>query len=204
MDPDEGWTSGPARGTVETGPGWRSRQARAVGGQPEWAAWRWFSGRGRSVAVLGVFVGLVALGLLVQRILPGISLTSLLVLALGVAFGGVWLIGGVRGAFVPAIVLVALALARLVVELGVAAGDGWTGVFVGLGLLAAWMVGHWQGVRREWALWLGLILILIGLAQISLRAVGFRDLGLLWPALIVLIGGALLIRSRSRAVRPRP
>lgn len=204
MDPDEGSTRGPARGTVETGPGWRSRQARAVGSQPEWAAWRWFSGRGRSAAVLGVFLVLLGVGLLIQRIQPGISLTSLLLLALGVAFGGVWLIGGVRGAFVPAVLLLALAVARLVIELGVAAGDGWTGLFVGLGLVAAWVVGRVQGTRREWALWLGLILMLIGLAQISLRAVGFRDLGLLWPALIILIGGALLLSSRSRAVRPRP
>lgn len=207
MDPDGSdgdSTRDPARGTIETEPGWRSRQERAVGDQPEWAAWRWFSGGGRSVAVLGLFLLLIGMALLIQRILPGVSLTSLLLLALSVAFGGVWLMGGVRGAFVPAALLLALASARLVVELDVVAGDGWTALFAGAALLAVWLVGRYQGARREWAIWLGLILMPIGLAQISLRAAGFRDLGLIWPALIILAGGALLLRSRSRAVRVRP
>jgi len=193
---------GTAQGTVETEPGWRSRQARVVGGQPEGTAWGWFGGGGRSFSVLGVLLVLLGIGLLIRFVQPAISLTSLILLALGIASGAVWLLGGVRGAFVPAALLLALALARLVVELGIVAGDGWTALFLGLGLLAIWAVGRWQGAKREWALWLGAILFLVALAQMSLRAVGFRDLGLLWPALIILIGGALLVRSRTRGARP--
>jgi hypothetical protein len=107
-----------------------------------------------------------------------------------------------RGAFVPAALLLALALARLVVELGIVAGDGWTALFLGLGLGAIWAVGRWQRAKREWALWLGVILVSIGLAQIALREVGFQDFGLLWPALIIVIGGALLLRSRMSGARP--
>lgn len=187
-----------ARGTVETGPGWRSRQARAVGGQPEWAAGRWFGDAGRPAWLLGLFLVLIGLGLLIQRFQPAISLSSLLLLALGLALGSVWLVGGVRGAFIPAALLLALALARLAVELDAVAGDGWTVLFVGVALSAAWLVGRWQGARRDWALWLGAILVLVGLAQVSLRAAGFQDLGLVWPALIIAIGGLLLLRSRAR------
>ncbi len=191
-----------ARGTVETEPGWRSRNARAVGSEPEWAAWQSFSGGGRSAWLVGALLVLVGLGLLIQQIQPAISLTSLLLLAVGIALGAVWLVGGVRGAFVPAALLLSLALARLVVELGIVSGGGWTALFLGLGLLVIWAVGRWQGAKREWALWVGAILFLIALAQMSLRAAGFRDLGLLWPALIILIGGALLVRARTRGARP--
>lgn len=212
MDRDEdrarGTADDTARGTIETEPGWRSRQARAVGSEPEWAAWRWFGGGGESgggrgsFSLLGVFLVLIGVGLVIQLVQPAISLTSLILLALGVAFGAVWLIGGVRGAFVPAAFLMALASARLVVELGMVTGDGWTALFLGLGLLTVWAVGRGQGARRDWALWLGLILLLIGLAQISLRVAGLQEFGLLWPALIILIGGALLLRSRASGVRP--
>ncbi len=173
-----------------------------MGGEPEWADWRRSPGGGRSLPLLGIFLVVIGLALLIQQFQLGISLTSLVVLALGIAFGAVWLLGGVRGAFVPAAFLVALALARLVVELRVVSGEGWTALFVGFGLLAIWGVGRWQRAKREWALWLGVILVLIGLAQVSLRAAGFREFGLIWPALIILIGGALLLRSRLSGARP--
>ncbi len=173
-----------------------------VGGQPEGTAWGWFGGGGRSFSVLGVLLVLLGIGLLIRFVQPAISLTSLILLALGIASGAVWLLGGVRGAFVPAALLLALASARLVVELGIVAGDGWTALFLGLGLGAIWVVGRWQRAKREWALWLGVILVSIGLAQIALREVGFQDFGLLWPALIIVIGGALLLRSRMSAARP--
>ena len=134
MDPQDGT----ARGTVETEPGWRSRQARVVGGEPEWGNWGWSRGGGRSFSLLGVLLVLLGIGLLTRFIQPAISLTSLILLALGIASGAVWLLGGVRGAFVPAALFLALALGRLVVELGMVAGEGWTALFLGLGLLAIW------------------------------------------------------------------
>lgn len=192
---------GTARGTVETERGWRSRQARAVGGQPESAAWPGLGGGGRSFSMLGLFLVLIGLGLVVRFVQPAISLTSLVLLALGVAFGAVWLLSGVKAAFIPAALLVALALSRLVVELGVLTSEGLTSLFLGVALVAIWAVGRWQRARRDWALWLGVILVLVGLAQISLSVAGFQDLGLVWPALIILIGGVLLLRSRTGGAR---
>lgn len=187
-------------GNVETEPGWRSRRARPVGDGPEWAAWTW-SGGNRRFSWLGVFLVLVGGWLLIQAVQPRISLTSLLLVALGVAFGAAWLVGGVRGAFVPAAVLLGLAASRLGGELGALVGDGYTALFLGAALVLAWIVGRAQQVRRDWALWLGAILLLIGFAQASDRIPGLPDLGLLGPAVIILAGGALLLRSRLRSAQ---
>lgn len=193
--------SGRAReGTVETEPGLGSRRARPVGDGPEWAAWSW-SGGGRRFSWLGVFLVLVGGWLLVQVVQPRISLTSLLLVTLGLAFGAAWLVGGVRGAFVPAAIVLALAASRLGTEVGALVGDGYAALFLGAALVLAWIVGRIQHVRRDWALWLGAILLLIGFAQVSDRIPGLPDLGLLAPALIILAGGALLLRSRLRSIQ---
>lgn len=179
----------------------RARAARPVGRGPEWAAWGW-AGGGRPFSWLGVFLILIGAALLVQQIQPAIGLTSLLVLAMGLAFGAAWLIGGAGWALVPGAVLLALAAARLGGELGYVTGDGWSALFVGIALLAVWVIGMVRGSRRGWTLWVGAILGLIGLAQVSDRIPGLPDLGWLWPAAIIAIGGALLLRARSREMPP--
>lgn len=195
------------RGTVETEPGWRSWRARSVGGAagdgPEWAAWSWARG-GRPFPWLGVFVVLIGVALLIQQLQPAISLSSLLLVALGAAFGAAWILGRVRGAFVPAAVLVSLAAARLAGELGYLVGNGWTSLFLGIAFGLIWLVGRVQGVRRDWALWVGVILGLIGLVQISGRIPALSDLALLWPLVIIALGGALLLRSRLADRDRRP
>ncbi len=187
----------PATGPVETEPGWRSWGARPVGDPPGWAARGW-SGGGRQVPWLGVFLVLIGVALFVQAIQPQISFTSMLLVALGIAFGAAWLVGGFRAAFVPAVVLLAIAAARLVGELGYLTGSGWTPLFLGAAFLLAWVVGRVQRVRRDWALWVGAILLLIGLAQVSDRIPGLPNLGLLWPLVIIAVGGLLLVRARRR------
>jgi hypothetical protein len=69
---------------------------------------------------------------------------------------------------------------------------------VGVALLAAWAIGEVRRARRGWALWVGAILALIGLAQVSGSIPGLPDLGWLWPAAIIVIGAALLLRARMR------
>lgn len=193
----------PATGTVETAPGWRSWRARPVGGSTrggtpqgaEWAAWGW-SGGGRSFPWVGIFVVLLGLALLIQQLRPGISLTSLVLLALGIGFGTAWVVGRLRGAFVPAAVLVALAAARLGGELGYLAGSGWTALFLGVAFGLIWAVGRLQGARRDWSLWVGAVLAVIGLVQASGRIPGLPELGLLWPLVIIAVGGVMLLRAR--------
>ncbi len=93
-------------------------------------------------------------------------------------------------------VLLALAAARLGGELGYVSGDGWSALFLGAGLVIAFAVGRLQRVRRDWALWVGLILVLVGFAQVSDRITGLPDLGLLWPLAVIAIGAVLLMRAR--------
>lgn len=195
---DDPRASGARQGTVETEPGWRARTARQVGDAPEWAAWSW-AGGARRFSWLGVFLVLVGAWLLIQAVQPRISLTSLLLVALGLAFAAAWFMGGVRGAFVPASVLIALGAARLGSELGWLVGDGYTALALGGALVLAWLVGRAQGVRRDWALWIGVILLAIGFAQASDRIPGIPDLGLVGPAVIIVLGGVLLLRARLRS-----
>lgn len=151
---------------------------------------------------MGILLVVLGAALLIQYLLPGVSLASLFILAVGLAFGAGWLLGGVRALFVPAALLVALAAARLGSELGYLVGSGWTPLLLGVAFLAAWLVGRLQGASRGWAAWIGAILALVGLAQLSNRIPGLTDLGLIWPVLIILVGGYLLLRTRMNFGRP--
>jgi hypothetical protein len=185
--------SKPVSGTVET-PGFRSWTARPVGDDgPEWQAWSWTSGR-RGFSWLGVLLVLLGVALLIQAVVPQVSFTSLLLAALSVAFGSAWLIGGWKGATIPTLVLGAWALARLGGEFDVVEGDGWTPLLVGIALVAAWALGRVQAIRREWALWVGLALVLWGLASVTDVLPGSWDL--LWPLLLVGLGVFLIARRR--------
>src|ERR687895_1424832 len=167
--------------------------ARRVGGGPD-QEWQWTSRR--RIPWLGIFLVLLGVGLFIQQLRPEISFGSLLVLALGLAFGAAWLLGRARWAAVPALVLLALAGARLGTELGWLGGDGWTPLLFGAALLIAWAAGRLQGARRDWALWIGLLLLLVGLSQISDQLPDVFDVGPLWALLIVAAGGLLLPRRR--------
>ena len=95
----------PVSGPVETG-GFRSWTPRTVGSDsgPEWQAWSWTSGR-RGFSWLGVLLVVLGVALLIQQLLPGVTFTSLLLAALAVAFAAAWLIGGWKGATLPALAL---------------------------------------------------------------------------------------------------
>jgi hypothetical protein len=186
--------SEPVSGPVET-TGFRTWSSRSVGGDdgPEWQAWSWAAGR-RGFSWLGVLLVLLGVGLLIKQFVPEVSFTSLLLVAIAVAFAAAWLIGGWNGATIPALALGAWATARLAVELGYLTGDGWTPLLVGAALLLAWALGSVQHVRREWALWVGLALGIFGLAQVSDALPGGWDL--VWPLLLVGLGVVLIARRR--------
>jgi hypothetical protein len=184
----------PASGPVEPQTPW-SWSARSVGGDagPEWQAWSWTSGR-RGFSWIGVLLVLLGVALLIQQLVPGVSFTSLLLVAIGIAFGAAWLIGGWTGATLPSLALIAWGGARIAEELDVVTGDGWTPLAVGAALIIAWALGSVQKVRREWALWVGAALIIVGLAQVTDAMPGGWDL--VWPVLLVGLGVVLIARRR--------
>lgn len=192
---DTGQGGPPLRGTVEDDPmaGWRSTTARPVGDGPRWSA-TWIlhgdgepSGRGAGTW-LGVLLVVIGGVLLLEQLIPGLSLVSLALLGLGAIFAWLWLVRGVVGATVPALVLIGWALARLAVEVGPLTGDGWVPLFVGAGLLVAWAVGREQGARRQWALWLGGLLVLVGAVDATDLLPGVLDAEVLIGLAIIAVG----------------
>jgi hypothetical protein len=184
----------PVSGSVESG-GIRAWTARSVGTDgPEWQAWSWASGKS-GFSWLGALLVVLGVALLIDQLVPQLSFTSLLLIALAVAFGAAWLVGGWVGATIPTLVLGAWGLSRVAIELGWLTGDGWTLLFVGIALLVSWALGRAQRVRREWALWVGLALLILGFAQVSSLTAGGWDL--LWPLALVVLGLILIARRRT-------
>jgi hypothetical protein len=170
----------------------------AAPGQPYVRVYQWGSA-GRRVPWFAVLLLVLGIGLLVQE-LTGLGFMGVVVLALGIALGALWLWRGVVGATVPALVLVAWGGANVLADLGVLSGDGWSTLFVGVAFLAGWGIGHWQEARRTWALVLGIILGLIGLSEVSdILPEGIDGATIMGGVLIV--GGAyLILRSRAWGV----
>jgi hypothetical protein len=162
-------------------------------GGPEWHTFEWTSSR-PGWSWLGILLVVLGVALVIMQLLPGVSFTSLLLVGLGVAFLAAWLIGHWKGATIPALVLLAWGGTRIAVELDYLRGDGWTPLAVGVALILAWGIGQVQQVRREWALWVGVALVIFGLAQVSDLLPGAWDL--LWPLALVLLGVVLILRRR--------
>ena len=101
----------------------------------------------------------------------------------------------------PALVLTAWGLAGIGTDLGILTGDGWTLLLVGLAFLAGWALGRFQRVRRDWALVLGAIFGIIGLADVSDALNLDLDIAVLVP--LAMIGvGVYLIAARPPAAAP--
>lgn len=179
----------------------RQRQPRAGRDGPDWAAWGWSPGDAR-VPWAGILLVLVGGALLFRQLFPTLSFSTLFLVGLGLAFAGAWLLGRSRAAEVPAFIFLGLGTAPLLRDLGYVRGEGWTALSLGVALLLLWLVG--QATRRphDWAMWVGGVLALVGLAQASDQIPGFPDLGAIWP--LVLIGVGLMIVFGGRLRRSSP
>jgi hypothetical protein len=181
---------------------WRRHWDGAEGAEPADASgWPW--GTGRPFPWLGVVLVLLGVGLLVRELLPAITVLGLVLLALGLAFAAAWLLRGARWAMVPALLLLALAAARLLGDLGLLRGEGWTPLLLGASLLAIWLLGRRGKAGHNWALWLGVILVLVGLTQVSDELPGVPDLSPAWPVVLIAAGAVLIAVSAMRRSRTR-
>jgi len=158
--------------------------------------YRW-SSSGRSIPWFAILLLVLGVGLLIEVIFPALSFGAILILAAGLAFGAVWLFGHVVGATMPALVLTAWGLASIGRDVDVLVGDGWNTLFIGLAFLIGWAIARYQGTRRQYALWIGLVLGVIGLADTS-DALPF-DLNFLVviPLLMIALGVYLVWQSRA-------
>ncbi len=187
-----------------------SIQGRRVGpwpesGQdgPEWTAWTW-TNRHRGGWWMGILLMLLGIWLLIEQVAPDLNFGTLFLLAVGLGFAAAWIVGGVKGATMPALLVIAYALAGLVVELHVAQAGGWTPLFLGVALVVAWVVGIEQHVNRTWALWVGLVLGAYGLTEVSAQFPALPNVTLFWPLLLIVVGVLLLFRRRFAGLAQGP
>jgi hypothetical protein len=162
--------------------------------------WSWSSSRmsgGRPFPWFAVLLIVLGVGLLIETLVPDLSFSSLIILAAGLACGAAWLLGGARGATMPALVLTGWGLASVGTDMGILSGDGWTAFLVGVAFLIGWAVGRVQGVRRDWSLVLGLIFGVIGLADVSDALNLGIDLAVIVPLVIIGVGAYLVWKGRS-------
>jgi hypothetical protein len=158
----------------------------------------WSSAR-RPFPVFAVVLLVLGVGLLIELLVPDLSFGSLVIFALGIAAAAAWLIGGVIVATVPALVLLGWGLAGIGSDLGYLVGDGWGSLFIGIGLLIAWGLARYQHARREWALVVGLVLGVIGLADVADTLPFDADLAVLIPLALIVAGTYLIFRDRLPA-----
>ncbi len=168
---------------------------QAPPGQPFVRVYRWDSSRG-SFPWFAVLLLVLGVGLLIEILIPDLSFGSLLILAAGLAFGAAWLWGRVVGATMPALVLTAWGLASVGRDFDVLTGDGWNTLFIGLAFLVGWGIGRFQHVRREYALWVGLVLGLIGLADTSDTLPFDLSFAVVIPLVMIGLGVYLVWQSR--------
>jgi hypothetical protein len=109
-----------------------------------------------------------------------------------------WLLGRSRWAVVPGLLILALAVAGLAREFKVYDGPGLTSLLIAVAFGLIWLLDYARGVRSTWPLWGLAIFGLIGIVQVSGRIVAIPELGALWPVLIIILGGLLLLSARRR------
>lgn len=162
--------------------------------------YRW-SSSGPSFPWFAILLLVLGLGLLIEIAFPDLSFGSLIILAAGLAFGAAWLFGHVIGATMPALVLTAWGLASVLGDFDVLVGDGWTTLFIGVAFLLGWVLGSAQQVRRQYALVIGLVLGVVGLADVS-DSLPF-DLGIAVVIPLVMIGLGVYLVWQSGVFRGR-
>jgi hypothetical protein len=167
-----------------------------------YSEWSWSTDSAGRPGLPFFAVFLVALGvlLLLQNLVPGVSVWSWLALAIGGAALVVWVSRrAVRGGgfllYLGAL-LVASGLPSLLVAAGILPErDGWSTLFVGLTLMGLGLTRRSAGV--PFSVWLGGILALIGLGQTALLPQGGE-----WLLPLILVGLGAILLLRSMAARP--
>jgi hypothetical protein len=181
--------SGPPRddGPEREGPG-------APPAPPYVRVYQWSSG-GQSFPWFAVLLVVLGIGLLIELLIPDLSFGSLIILAAGIAFAVAWLYGRIVGATMPALILIAWGLASVGRDFGILTGDGWNTLFIGVAFILGWALGPVQRVRRQWALVVGLVLGVIGLADVSDALPFDVSIAVVIPLAMIAIGAYVVWRS---------
>ena len=159
-------------------------------------SWEWSEvpgTRGRSrLPWFGIFLVVFGGLLLLQQFFPSLETAgSLLFLAIGIAFLVSWLINRGMGSLYLGAIITALAAPELLAAANVVEGPGVGTACLGVAFLFIAAVRALSGAGWGWQAGLGIILFAIGASNLAVP--GLSDL--IWPIILVVLGGLLLIRA---------
>ncbi len=152
--------------------------------------------RGRGFPWLGVLLVLIGIALLVQLVVPQLSVGTVLILSLGVGLVGAWLFAGSWAAAVVGLLLIGLAIGNLAGELGIYDGPGRTSLGMAAAFAVIWLINLLRHNRAMWPLWGIAIFGLIGLIQVAGQLTSLPELSWFWPAVIIVVGLLLIVAAR--------
>jgi hypothetical protein len=143
----------------------------------------------------GIFLVVFGLLALLRFVFPTLAaMGSVFLLAVGIAFLVSWLVNrGVASLYLGAIIT-ALAMPDLLAAAQIVSGDGVGTTCMGIAFIFIGLVRAGSKGGLGWQIGLGVILLLIGLSSIALP--NFNEL--VWPIVLLVIGGFLLIRAGRR------
>jgi hypothetical protein len=143
----------------------------------------------------GIFLVVFGGLLLLKLVFPALAtMGSLLLLAAGIAFLVSWLVNRGVGSLYLGAIITALAMPDLLAAAGIVSGDGVGTVCMGIAFIFIGIVRASSRGGLGWQIGLGVILLLIGMSAMTLP--GFSDL--VWPIVLLVIGGLLLVRAGRR------
>ncbi len=168
-----------------------------------WGSWPEPVGtRRRSFPWAGAILVLLGAALLVHQLVPALDGWALVTLGLGTVLVGAWAIGRSGLALWPGMLLLGYGVARLLVGLGVLAGQGWTTVGIGAGFAAAWLATRVRGHAGTWPLLLAGLFVLVGAAQLAAQLPELVGVdAYVGPAIVIALGVLLIVAGRGRAAR---
>jgi hypothetical protein len=171
------------------------------GGRVHAYGWEWSDiggPRARSrLPWFGIFLVVFGGLLLLRQVFPSLETAgSLLFLAAGVAFLVSWLVNRGVGSLYLGSIITALAAPDLLAAAKVAEGPGVGTFCLGIAFLFIAVVRAATGGGWGWQAALGALMAAIGGTAIAVP--GFNDL--VWPIVLVVLGGILLLRA-TRARR---
>ena len=173
-------------------------QGEVVDGGVRVYGWEWndIGGpRGKSrLPWFGIFLVVFGALLLLRYVFPSLETAgSLLFLAAGLAFLVSWLVNRGVGSLYLGSIITALAAPDLLAAAGIVSGPGVGTLCLGIAFLFIALVRGASGGGWGWQAGLGAILAAIGGS--SLVVPGLSDL--IWPILLVVLGGILLVRASA-------
>jgi hypothetical protein len=160
--------------------------------------WEWSEvggPRGRSrLPWFGIFLVVFGGLLLLRELFPALQTAgSLLFLAAGIAFLVSWLVNRGMGSLYLGAIITALAAPELLAAANVVEGPGVGTFCLGLAFLFIAAVRAASGAGWGWQAGLGAILAAIGASSVAIPWLN----DLIWPVVLVGIGGLLLLRAAS-------